>query len=72
MRSLNINKFFILKFSHFHFLLIQKHRVFVLTFVKNQISSFQMESLKIMENFDGGNFHLWKFKMRMMFSKHGL
>jgi hypothetical protein len=24
-----------------------------------------------MEKFDGGNFHLWKFKMRMMFSKHG-
>ncbi len=34
--------------------------------------SFQMESLKVMEKFDGGNFHLWKFKMRMMFSKHGL
>jgi hypothetical protein len=31
-----------------------------------------MESLKIMEKFDGGNFHLWKFKMRMMLSKHGL
>jgi hypothetical protein len=25
-----------------------------------------------MEKFDGGNFHLWKFKMRMMFSKHRL
>jgi rRNA maturation endonuclease Nob1 len=25
-----------------------------------------------MEKFDGGNFHLWKFKMRMMLSKHGL
>jgi hypothetical protein len=36
------------------------------------MSSFQMESLKIMEKFDGGNFHLWKFKMRMMLSKHGL
>ncbi len=36
------------------------------------MSSFQMESLKVMEKFDGGNFHLWKFKMRMMFSKHGL
>jgi hypothetical protein len=35
------------------------------------MSSFQMESLKVMEKFDGGNFHLWKFKMRMMFSKHG-
>ncbi len=34
--------------------------------------SFQMESLKVMEKFDGGNFHLWKFKMRMMLSKHGL
>jgi hypothetical protein len=34
--------------------------------------SFQMESLKVMEKFDGANFHLWKFKMRMMFSKHGL
>jgi hypothetical protein len=22
--------------------------------------------------FDGGSFHLWKFKMHMMFSKHGL
>jgi len=31
-----------------------------------------MKSLKVMEKFDGGNFHLWKFKMRMMFSKHGL
>jgi hypothetical protein len=31
-----------------------------------------MESLKVMEKFDGGNFHLWKFKMRMMISKHGL
>jgi hypothetical protein len=31
-----------------------------------------MESLKIMKKFDGGNFHLWKFKMCMMFSKHGL
>jgi len=34
--------------------------------------SFQMESVKVMERFDGGNFHIWKFKMRMMFSKHGL
>jgi hypothetical protein len=25
-----------------------------------------------MEKFDGGNFQLWKFKMRMMLSKHGL
>ncbi len=25
-----------------------------------------------MEKFDGANFHLWKFKMRMMLSKHGL
>jgi hypothetical protein len=31
-----------------------------------------MESLKVMEKFHGGNFHLWKFKMCMMFSKHGL
>jgi hypothetical protein len=31
-----------------------------------------MESLKVMEKFDGGNFHLWKFKMCMMFSNHGL
>jgi hypothetical protein len=30
-----------------------------------------MEFLKVMEKFDGGNFQLWKFKMRMMFSKHG-
>jgi hypothetical protein len=34
--------------------------------------SFQMESLKVMEKFHGANFHLWKFKMCMMFSKHGL
>jgi hypothetical protein len=34
--------------------------------------SFQMESLKVMNKFDGANFHLWKFKMRMMLSKHGL
>jgi hypothetical protein len=31
-----------------------------------------MESLKVMEKFNSGNFHLWKFKMCMMFSKHGL
>ncbi len=31
-----------------------------------------MESLKVMKKFDGDNFHLWKFKMRMMLSKHGL
>jgi hypothetical protein len=31
-----------------------------------------MEFFKVMEKFHGGNFHLWKFKMRMMFSKHGL
>jgi hypothetical protein len=30
-----------------------------------------MESLKVIKKFDEGNFHLWKFKMRMMFSKHG-
>jgi len=36
------------------------------------MSSFQMESLKVMEKFDGGNFHLWKFKMHMLLSKHGL
>jgi len=46
-------------------------KVFVVAFVF-KMSSFQMESLKVMEKFDGGNFHLWKFKMRMMFSKHGL
>jgi hypothetical protein len=33
------------------------------------MSSFQMESLKVIKKFDGGNFHLWKFKMRMMLSK---
>ncbi len=31
-----------------------------------------MKSLKVMEKFDGANFHLWKFKMRTMLSKHGL
>jgi len=35
------------------------------------MSSFQMESLKVMEKFDGDNFHLQKFKMCMMLSKHG-
>jgi hypothetical protein len=45
--------------------------MFVVVFVF-KMSSFQMESLKVMEKFDGGNFHLWKFKMRMMFSKHGI
>jgi hypothetical protein len=45
--------------------------VFVVAFVF-KMSSFQMESLKVMGKFDGGNFHLWKFKMRMMFSKYGL
>jgi len=46
-------------------------RVFVVAFLFKMFS-FQMESLKVMEKFDGGNFHLWKFKMRMMHSKHGL
>jgi len=46
-------------------------RVFVVTFIF-KMSSFQMESLKVMEKIDGDNFHLWKFKMHMMFSKHGL
>jgi hypothetical protein len=46
-------------------------RVFVATFVF-KMSFFQMESLKVMEKFHGGNFPFWKFKMRMMFSKHGL
>jgi hypothetical protein len=46
--------------------------MFVLAFVFNKMSSFQMESLKVMEKFDGGKFHLWKFKMHMMLSKHGL
>jgi len=32
-------------------------RVFIVTFVF-KMPSFQMESLKVMENFDGGNFHL--------------
>jgi hypothetical protein len=73
VRYSNISKFFILKFSHFPFIQIEKkHRVFVLAFVTHQMSSFQMESLKVMEKFDGGNFHLWKFKMRMMLSKHEL
>jgi len=36
------------------------------------MSSFQMEPLKVMDKFDGGDFHLWKFKMCVMFSKHGL
>ncbi len=31
-----------------------------------------MESFKVMEKFDGANFHLWKFKMDMMLFKHGL
>ncbi len=30
-----------------------------------------MKSLKVMGKFDGRNFHLWNFKMRMMLSKHG-
>jgi hypothetical protein len=46
-------------------------RVFVVVFVF-KMSSFQMESLKVMEKFHCANFHLWKFKMRMMLSKHGL
>jgi hypothetical protein len=44
--------------------------MFVVAFVFKMFS-FQMESLKIMEKFDDYNFHLWKFKMRMMLSKHG-
>jgi putative heme degradation protein len=28
--------------------------------------------MKVMEKFDGGNFHFWNFKMHMMLSKHGL
>ncbi len=46
-------------------------RMFILSFVF-KMPSFQMESLKIMEKFDDGNFHLWKFKIHMMLSKHGL
>jgi hypothetical protein len=46
--------------------------MFVLAFVTHQMSSFQMEFLKVMKKFDGGNFHLWKFKMHIMLSKHGL
>jgi hypothetical protein len=46
-------------------------KTFIVAFVF-KMSSFQMESLKVMEKFDGSNFHLWKFKMCMMFSKHGL
>jgi hypothetical protein len=34
--------------------------VFVVVFVFKMFF-FQMESLKIMEKFDGGNFHRWKF-----------
>ncbi len=45
-------------------------RMFVVAFMF-KMSSFQMESLKVMERFYGGNFHLWKFKMHMMLSKHG-
>ncbi len=60
------------KFSHLQFIWIKKHRMFVLTFMCNKMSSFQMESLEVMEKFDGGNFHLWKFKMCMMLFKHGL
>jgi hypothetical protein len=40
VKSSNISKFFNLKFSHLHFLWIEKHRVFVLAFVKNKMSSF--------------------------------
>jgi hypothetical protein len=43
----------------------------VLKFMFNKMSSFQMEPLKVMEKFDGGNFRFWKFKMRMMLFKHG-
>ncbi len=39
--------------------------VFVVAFVF-KMSFFQMESLKVMEKFDGGNFHLCKFKMSMI------
>jgi hypothetical protein len=46
--------------------------VFVLALVKGKMPFFQMEPLKVMKKFDGGNFHLWKFKMHMMLSKHGL
>jgi len=46
-------------------------RMFVVAFVF-KMSSFQMDSLKVMKKFDGGNFHLWKFKMCMILSKHGL
>jgi len=55
-------------FQNFQFFSVQ---MFILSFVF-KMSSFQMESLKIMEKFDGGNCHLWKFKMHMMISKHGL
>jgi len=45
-------------------------RVFVVTFVFKR-SSFQMESLKVLEKFDGGNFHLWKFKITRCFRNMG-
>jgi hypothetical protein len=36
-----------------------------------KMSSFKMETLKLMEKkIDGNNLHLWKFKMHTMFSKH--
>jgi hypothetical protein len=47
-------------------------KVFLIVAFVFKTTSFQMESLKTMEKFDGGNFHLWKCKMCTMFSKHGL
>ncbi len=60
-----------MKGQRFSFKVFNLLREFVVAFML-KMSSFQMESLKVMEKFDGGNFHLWKSKMRMMLSKHGL
>jgi len=55
MRSSNISKFFNLKISTYNSFEYKKknkkkHRVFVLTFMFNKMSSFQMKSLKVMES----------------------
>jgi hypothetical protein len=65
VKVFGIEFFELLRTSTFKF-----ERVFVVVFVFKMSSSNGV--LESHGKVDGGNFRLWKFKMRMMFSKHGL
>ena len=36
------------------------------------MASFEGEGPKVVDKFDGANFHLWKFKMKMMLAEKEL